>query len=104
MNDKTKHGHDQDGGAVHFFCHASDAQGVAVAGTFNEWQPDATPMTRVGDGGWETSLPLSPGRYEYKFVVDGQWVCEPGCEHEYRGCPKCVSNEFGTMNRVLEVT
>ncbi|OYW13676.1 MAG: hypothetical protein B7Z55_16435 [Planctomycetales bacterium 12-60-4] len=36
-------------------------------------------------------------------MVDGQWCCEPGCEHEYDGCEKCCVNEFGTMNRLLEV-
>jgi 5'-AMP-activated protein kinase regulatory beta subunit len=101
---KIKHGHEHADGVVHFFCSAPDAQSVFVAGTFNDWQPDATPMMRDDDGVWTAALALSPGRYEYKFVVDGQWCCEPGCEHEYRGCPKCVPNEFGTMNRVLEVT
>lgn len=100
---ETKQGHEQINGVVRFFCHAPDAHNVFVAGTFNEWQPDAMPMTRADEGEWESSFPLSPGRYEYKFVVDGQWCCEPGCEHEYHGCPKCVPNEFGTMNRVLEV-
>jgi len=99
----TKHGHEQSESVVHFFCYAPDAQSVFVAGTFNDWQPDATPMVRDDEGEWETSLPLSPGRYEYKFVVDDRWCCELGCEHEHRGCPKCVPNEFGTMNRVLEV-
>lgn len=101
---KTEHGHEQTDGAVHFFCHAPDARSVFVAGTFNEWQPDTTPMMRDDEGDWTASLPLSPGRYEYKFVVDGQWCCEPDCEHEHNGCPKCVPNEFGTMNRVLEVS
>jgi hypothetical protein len=54
-------------------------------------------------GQWTVRLSLPPGHYEFEFVVDGQWGCEPGCEHEYLGCPKCVANAFGTMNRVLEV-
>jgi 5'-AMP-activated protein kinase regulatory beta subunit len=100
---KAQHGHRQSSDAVDFFCHAPEAHSVFVAGTFNQWRPDATPMLEGEDGEWKTSLPLIPGHYEYKFVVDGQWCCEPGCEHEYRGCPKCVPNEFHTMNRVLEV-
>ncbi len=55
------------------------------------------------DGKWTVTIPLPPGRHEYKFVVDGQWCCEPGCEAEYRGCAKCVPNTLGTMNRFLEV-
>lgn len=89
--------------SVEFKCHAPEAQQVFVAGTFNEWKPDATPLVRDEAGNWRASLPLPPGHHEFKFIVDGQWCCEPGCEHEYSGCPKCCANEFGTMNRVLEV-
>ena len=89
--------------SVEFSCHAPDAKAVSVAGTFNEWRPEATPLRRQSDGDWRATLPLPTGRHEFKFIVDGQWCCEPGCEHEYRGCPKCVPNEFGTMNRVLEI-
>ena len=89
---------------VHLSCHAPEAKAVFVAGTFNDWKPDALPLHRhSSDGEWTASVALPPGRYEYKFIVDGQWCCEPGCEHEYRGCPKCCANDFGTMNRVLEV-
>lgn len=91
--------------SVELSCRAPKAKAVFVAGTFNDWKPDAAPLhPDLASGKWSVTLPLPPGHYEYKFVVDGQWGCEPGCEHEYRGCPKCVPNEFGTMNRVLEVT
>ena len=90
---------------VEFSCDAPQARAVFVAGTFNDWKPDAAPLRPdLPNGKWAITLPLPPGRYEYKFVVDGHWCCEPGCEHEYRGCPKCVPNEFGTMNRVLDVS
>lgn len=83
---------------------ALKAKEVFIAGTFNGWNPRSHPLRRAGDGTWALTLDLPPGRYEYKFVVDGQWCCEPGCEDEYHGCPKCVPNDFGTMNRVLEVS
>ncbi|MEO2090037.1 MAG: glycogen-binding domain-containing protein [Gemmataceae bacterium] len=86
-----------------FSCHAPDAGVVCAAGTFNDWNPTTTPLTRRADGTWAVTLDLPPGRHEYKFVVDGQWCCEPGCEAAYHGCPKCVPNPFGTMNRVVEV-
>lgn len=90
---------------VDFSCHAPMAKAVFVAGTFNDWKPDAASLhLDPADGRWRITLPLPPGRYEYKFAVDGQWCCEPGCEDEYRGCPQCVPNDFGTMNRVLEVS
>lgn len=89
-------------GDTEFKCHAPNAQSVFLAGAFNEWNPGATPMQRTDDFIWTTSLNLAPGRYEYKFVVDGVWCCEPGCK-ETALCPHCVPNAFGTMNRVVEV-
>ena len=88
---------------VELSCHAPDALRVFVAGTFNDWNPTTLPLDRQADGHWKTTLPIPPGHHEFKFIVDGQWCCEPGCEHEYHGCPKCCANDLGTMNRVLEV-
>ena len=89
---------------IEFSCYASEAQAVFVAGTFNDWLPEATPLTRQWGGRWQITLPLPLGHHEFKYIVDGQWCCEPGCDHEYSGCPNCCANEFGTMNRVLEVS
>jgi 1,4-alpha-glucan branching enzyme len=86
-----------------FSCHAPHAGFVCVAGTFNGWDPAATPLTRRADGSWAVTLDLPPGRYEFKFVADGRWCCEPGGEEPGPGCPGCVPNPFGTMNRVVEV-
>jgi 1,4-alpha-glucan branching enzyme len=82
---------------------APDAREVHVAGSFNGWDPSSTPLARNGSDQWTAQLQLSPGRHEYKFVVDGQWCCEPGCDRAYSGCPTCTPNPFGTMNRVLTV-
>lgn len=83
--------------------HAPQAQAVSVAGTFNHWDPAATPLARDASGDWDVRLDLPPGRHEYKFVVDGAWCCEPGCDGPHHGCPKCVPNPFGTMNRVVDI-
>ena len=89
---------------IELSCHAPEAKAVFVAGTFNDWKPDVTRLQpHLATGIWTGIFRLPSGHHEYKFVVDGQWCCEPGCEHEYQGCPKCVANKFGTMNRVLEV-
>lgn len=82
---------------------APKAKRVFVAGTFNDWSPSTHPLKRTGDGHWVLMLDLPPGRYEYKFVIDGQWCCEQGCDEAYHDCPGCVANQFGTMNRVLVV-
>lgn len=75
---------------------APEAQEVFVAGDFNDWDPRALPMKRHKEGFWKTKLRLPAGRYEYKFVADGQWV------HYVRGVER-VSNPFGTDNLVLWV-
>ena len=56
-----------------FLCHAPEATTVFLAGTFNDWDPLAIPMERDGEGNWHAAIPLRPGRYEFKFIVDGQW-------------------------------
>lgn len=53
------------------------AGSVAIAGTFNDWRPGATPMVPMGAGWWMKGLVLPPGRYEYHFVVDGRPVPDP---------------------------
>ena len=53
------------------------ARRVAIAGSFNDWRPAATPMVPMGRGWWVKGLTLPPGRYQYRFVVDGQWVPDP---------------------------
>lgn len=60
-------------------------------------------MVRDSHGNWSVGLKLSPGRYEFKFVVDGDWCCEPGSEDGTDLGPGCVPNAFGTMNRVIEI-
>jgi 1,4-alpha-glucan branching enzyme len=88
---------------VSFHCEAAKAEKVFVAGTFNAWDPSAASMERESTGQWVVTLALAPGTYEYKFVVDGQWCCEPGRDEGCRGYPDCVANPFGTMNRVVTV-
>jgi 1,4-alpha-glucan branching enzyme len=73
---------------------APEAQSVQLAGDFNSWDPIAHPMERKTDERWEINLNLSPGRYEYKFVVDGQWRSDPNCSD-------FASNPFGDDNSVL---
>jgi len=56
----------------------SGVQSVYVAGTFNDWNGNADRMHDLnGDGIYETTLLLPPGRYLYKIVVDGQWLSDP---------------------------
>ena len=89
--------------ATTFSCHATNAKSVFLAGTFNGWDPTVTPMQKNDDGEWSIQLTLAPGLYEYKFVVDGEWCCEPGQADLDTAAPDCVPNSFGTMNRQLHI-
>jgi hypothetical protein len=60
-------------------------------------------MKRTKDGMWSTDVALEPGRYEFKFVVDGRWCCEVDDKGLSEGGEGCVPNDFGTMNRVIEI-
>ena len=73
---------------------APEAQRVQLAGDFNSWDPNAHPLKRTSGERWEIRLNLSPGRYEYKFLVDGQWQNDPNCAD-------FASNPFGDENCVL---
>ena len=72
------------------------AHAVAIAGTFNDWHPSATEMVSLGDGCWFKQLVLAPGVYEYRLVVDGEWLPDPAA-NETR------PNPFGGMNSILKV-
>ena len=88
---------------IEFACYAQGAHTVYLAGTLNAWNPEANSMIRDEGSTWTTSVRLQPGRYEYKFVVDGVWCCRPGCHDLGRECRDCVKNDFDSMNRVIEV-
>ena len=73
------------------------AKSVQIAGDFNNWQPEKTPMQKVGtSGAWQTKLNLPVGKYRYRLVVDGQWQQDPYNE-------LTELNPFGEFNSVIEI-
>ena len=72
------------------------ARNVAVAGTFNNWNPSAATLRRGADGVWSLGLTLAPGKYEYRFVVDGEWISDPAAS-------ETAPNPFGGVNSVILV-
>jgi len=73
------------------------ASSVQLAGDFNNWQPTATPMERVGDSGvWQAKIKLPHGTYRYRLVVDGQWQQDPYNE-------RTEMNPYGDLNSVVDV-
>jgi len=73
------------------------ARQVFVAGSFNGWKPENTPLAPLGNGRWKGDLRLGPGRHEYLFVVDGQWRPDPNARES-------VANPFGGRNSVITVS
>jgi 1,4-alpha-glucan branching enzyme len=83
--------------AVRFSAQFPGVREVYLAGDFNGWDPTARRMKRQkkGEPTFVAVVDLEPGRYEYKYVADGEWVCSEG---------ERVVNDQGTENSVIEVT
>ena len=68
---------------------------VNLFGQFNSWDRGNLPMIDAdGNGIYEISIPLDPGRYEYKFFVDRQELIDTQN-------PVKVSNGFGDYNSLI---
>lgn len=87
----------QKNGTVTIFLRGNPrAKQVMLAGSFTHWAPDGLAMTRT-DSGWIANLKLSPGKYWYKFIVDGDWTVDED--------NRLIENDgFGNANSVFYVT
>ena len=81
---------------VEFKLLAPKAKKVSIAGTFNNWDTSASVAQKDTKGNWQVKLSLKPGRYEYKFVVDGNWMNDPKSSSS-------VYNSFGSQNSLIEI-
>jgi 1,4-alpha-glucan branching enzyme len=82
-------------GTVRFAYRPENAAGNArLAGDFTQWRPIR--MRKQKDGGFVAVVPLSKGTYEYKFIVDEQWITDPDNS-------TWAMNPYGTMNSVARV-
>jgi len=79
-----------------FKLYAPQAKKVVLAGSFNKWNTKKLCARSDSKGSWLVKTNLKPGKYEYKFFVDGAWVNDPRCA-------SCVPNAFGTHNCVVEI-
>mgnify|MGYP001767302650 CR=1 FL=1 len=81
---------------IEFSFYAPLAQKVTVAGSFNKWDMTGSALRKSKDGNWKGTVKLKPGRYEYRFLIDGRW------ENDQKSVP-CVMNDQGTYNCIIEV-
>ena len=73
----------------------ANAGSVHLAGNFNDWDPSGFTMAHNADE-WVISLYLKPGKYRYKFLIDGNWILDPANK-------LYEQNEYNTGNSVLWV-
>lgn len=70
---------------------------ICVAGEHNDWSPTATPMAYNAQTGLhELCLPLAPGRYRYRLVINGRWLADPFN-------PRTEPNPFGDRDSIIDV-
>ncbi|MFH0777175.1 MAG: alpha amylase N-terminal ig-like domain-containing protein, partial [Candidatus Eisenbacteria bacterium] len=85
-------------GVTFRFASPVPAETVTLAGTFNNWSPNAQPTEfDEATGLWTVTLELLEGEYQYKFVVNGsKWYHDPGQELK-------APDGFGGHNSILRV-
>jgi chromosome partitioning protein len=81
---------------VRFCALFPEAEQVCVTGDFTDWSVEGIPLQRDEAGSWSVSVPMAPGCYEYKFIVDGVWKTDPENGEQVR-------NTYGQLNSVLVV-
>jgi len=81
---------------VTFSLNAPGAGIVTLCGSFNNWDPSQGAMKKDSKGVWKKTVDLEPGVYEYKLLVDDDWIADPSCA-------ETVPNPHGTMNSIIRV-
>ncbi|HTL71408.1 MAG TPA: AAA family ATPase [Candidatus Eisenbacteria bacterium] len=80
-----------------FILKAAGAKEVHLVGDFNNWRVSTSSLLWQKESGlWQKRLFLEPGRYRYKFVIDGEWTTDPGNQ-------EIEPNPFGGADSVLEI-
>jgi hypothetical protein len=74
------------------------ADRVALCGEFNDWSVESTTLAHQVDGSWSVTVPLVPGTYRYKYLLDGE-TWENGSDAD-----RYEENAYGTLDSVVEVS
>jgi hypothetical protein len=68
--------HYSDGEALFYLPGNIKAKQVILSGSFNNWGTSQINMIRTSTG-WFVKLKLAPGKYQYKYILDGRWIPDP---------------------------
>jgi len=70
---------------------------VQIAGDFNGWQPQGLQFdsTHV-EPFWLKQVELQPGAYQYKYLINGNWIPDPGNRLH-------VDDSLGGVNSLIEI-
>jgi 1,4-alpha-glucan branching enzyme len=79
-----------------FSLEAPMAKEVTLMADFNKWDKKVHPMKKNNNGAWSKTVIVPLGRYEYKYLVDGEWWNDPKNQ-------EICYNQHGTMNSVITV-
>jgi hypothetical protein len=86
-------------GHATFCLYAPHAHNVALVGDFNGWGSEQRVQLHQQKNAalWIAEVPLSPGSYQYAFVIDDKkMVTDPAAEQH-------VNDDFGRKNAVITV-
>ena len=93
MEKQLKQMADQAASDVEFICSGAENY-VKVAGTWNNWKPQNLIYNQQDDT-WMLSLNLKPGTYQYKYIIDGDWIHDPS--------KRWIEDDKGNVNNVIVV-
>lgn len=79
-----------------FMLQNKQARSVQIAGTFNNWIPENTPLAKAKDGIWYTIVPLPEGEHAYQYVIDGKYTADP---HN----PAQQTSNFGVTQSIVDI-
>jgi hypothetical protein len=76
---------------------APEHKSVQIAGDFNDWVPEALDFGKTqGQEVWHKEIPLKPGAYAYKYIIDGRWTPDPTNK-------ECVDDRCGGKNSIINI-
>lgn len=84
-------------GLREFMVKIPEAKEVHLVGDFNNWQISQDSLLWQKEAGlWQKRIFLEPGRYRYKFVIDGEWTTDPLND-------RLEPNPYGGVDSVFEI-